>query len=365
MISQNETSVRPQAQWAFRESQVSANHCSLLVVDDEPYILPTLAALLAPHFEVTTAESADAAKAVFARREVNLVLSDQKMPQTTGVQLLEWVRQNHPKTIRLLMTGYAELDDAVEAINRGQVYHYLLKPWRTEELVQILRNAGDKFMLERKGEELLAELQRLNAQLEERVKERTRELENANHQLQQRSRELEMLALTDPLTGLLNRRAIDDVARSELKRHARYPSPLALGLIDVDHFKEVNSRYLYTGGDEVLRSLAKTLTHSLRDVDFLGRVGGEEFLVVAPETDIGGVQVLSERIRSAVETTPVSYSAQTVRVTVSVGFVVAEKNTAVDYEMMKHAAAAALGEAKTAGRNCCVIRTLQQPINAA
>src|SRR5207248_3411978 len=132
--------------------------------------------------------------------------------------------------------------------------------WRTEELVQILRNAGDKFMLERKGEELLEELQRLNAQLEERVKERTRELENANHQLQQRSRELEMLALTDPLTGLLNRRAIDDVARLEVRRHTRYHNALALGVIDADFFREINRRYLLPGGDQALIALAKIST---------------------------------------------------------------------------------------------------------
>jgi diguanylate cyclase (GGDEF)-like protein len=314
--------------------------------------------LLAPHFEVMTADSADAAKEVFARRQVDLILSDQKMPRITGVQLLEWVRQNHPKTIRLLMTGYAELDDAVEAINRGQVYHYLLKPWRTEELVQILRNAADKFMLERKEEHLLEELHQMNAQLEQRVKERTRALEEALQQLQQRSRELEMLAMIDPLTGLLNRRAIDDVARSEVKRHGRYLSPLVLGLIDVDHFKEVNSRYLYTGGDEVLRSLAKTMANSLRNVDFLGRVGGEELLVVAPETDFEGARVLSERIRSTVESTSIPYNGQNMNVTVSVGFAVADKEIVVDYEQMKHAAAAALGEAKNAGRNCCIIRTL-------
>lgn len=344
---------------------MSENKCSLLVVDDEPYILPTLAALLAPHFEVLTADSGEAAQAILVRRDVNLILSDQKMPRMTGVQLLEWVRQNRPKSIRLLMTGYAELDDAVEAINRGHVYHYLLKPWRTEVLVQILRNAGEKYMLERKGEELLAELQRLNAELEQRVAERTRAMEEANHQLQQRTRELERLALTDPLTGLLNRRAIDDVAKSELKRHARYLNPLALGLIDVDRFKEVNSRYLHTGGDEVLCSLAKTLTSSLRSVDFLSRLAGDEFLVVAPETDLAGVQVLSERIRSTVEATPIFYNGQTMRVTVSVGFAVAEKNAVVDYDIMKHAAAAALGEAKAAGRNRYIIRTLPHPPTAA
>jgi DNA-binding NtrC family response regulator len=116
--------------------------CSLLVVDDEPYILATLAALLSPEFEVLTADSGEAAQRHFANREIDLVLSDQKMPRVSGVQLLEWVRRHHPKSVRLLMTGFAELEEAVEAINRGQVFRYILKPWRPDELLEALHNAS-------------------------------------------------------------------------------------------------------------------------------------------------------------------------------------------------------------------------------
>ena len=106
--------------------------CSLLVVDDEPYILTTLAALVAPDFEVFIAHSGEAAQQFFAQRSIDLILTDQKMPSMSGVQLLEWVRETSPRTVRLLMTGFAELEDAVEAINRGKVYRYLFKPWRPE-----------------------------------------------------------------------------------------------------------------------------------------------------------------------------------------------------------------------------------------
>lgn len=332
--------------------------CSLLVVDDEQYLLPTLAALLANDFDVITADSAEAGMAVFAQRPIDIILSDQKMPRMTGVQLLEWVRCHSPKTVRLLMTGYAELEDAVEAINRGQVYHYLLKPWRTDELLQVLRNAADKFLLERSRDQLLEELRQLNQDLEDRVARRTRELEASNHLLQQRSRELEMLALTDPLTGLLNLRAIDEAARAEVKRHLRYRNPLAMGLIDADHFKEINRRYLHPGGDQALIALARTLTGSVRTVDTIGRIGGEEFLVLAPETTVEGAHVLAERIRSMVEQSEIRYKNEQIRVTVSIGFAVAEVGINAAYEQMKHVAAAALGEAKANGRNCCVVRSV-------
>src|SRR5262249_50150565 len=111
-----------------------------MVVDDEPYIVATLAALLESEFEVVTAHSAQAAQQIFAERPIDLVLTDQRMPDMTGVQLLEWVRIHSPNTIRLIMTGFAELEEAVAAINRGQVFRYLFKPWRTDDLLETLHN---------------------------------------------------------------------------------------------------------------------------------------------------------------------------------------------------------------------------------
>ncbi len=332
--------------------------CSLLVVDDEPYILATLSSLLSTEFEVLTADSAEAAQALFSTRDIDLVLTDQRMPRLTGVQLLEWVRQHQPRTVRLLMTGFAELEEAVEAINRAQVFRYLFKPWRSEELLEVLHSAARTFILERSNEHLLLELRTLNLELEQRVQQRTRELEEANHELEQKNKMLEKLALTDPLTGLPNRRAMDRLAERELRRRDRYPSPLAVGLIDVDHFKQINVRYLLPGGDKVLVDLAKSLMGSLRTVDYLGRIGGEEFLVIAPETDMIGATVLGERIRSTVENAVFLYKEDKIPVTISLGFAVADTNVVADYEQMKHLAAAALAEAKVKGRNRCIMHSL-------
>src|SRR6185312_2032651 len=262
--------------------------CSLLIVDDEPYILTTLTALLAKEYVVLTADCTEAAQNLLARQSIDLILTDQKMPRQSGIQLLEWVRENHPHTVRLLMTGYAELEDSIAAINRGQVYHYLLKPWRTEELLQVLRNAAEKRQLEQSRDQLLEQLRQLNSELEKRVSDRTHALQEANQLLEQRARELERLALTDPLTGLFNRRAMEELARFELKRHARYPSPLTIGLIDIDRFKDINTCYLLPGGDEALKGLSRILTNSLREVDSVGRIGGDEFLIIARETNEEG-----------------------------------------------------------------------------
>jgi diguanylate cyclase (GGDEF)-like protein len=338
---------------------VAESRTSLLIVDDEPYVLSALSAALQQNFQVVTAASAEEALQILSRGEVDLILSDQRLPGMTGVQLLEWVRIQHPRTVRMLMTGYAQVDDAVEAINRGQVYRFLFKPWRVEELLQALMDAAKAYRMERDHARLWAELKQLNQELEQRVEERTRELEEANKQLQHRNSMLEKLALTDALTGLPNRRAIDQILQSEIRRRTRYPAPLAVALIDADHFKDVNTRYLFTGGDQVLVHLARTMTSSLRGVDSVGRLGGDEFLLIAPVTGIEGAEALGERIRQSAEQMVVDYQGQRIQITVSIGLAIAEAEALVNAAELTHQAAFALAEAKKAGRNRCVYRLIR------
>jgi diguanylate cyclase (GGDEF)-like protein len=326
---------------------VNASKCSLLVVDDEPYILELLERMLSAEFEVLTAGSADAAEAIFVRRSVDLLLTDQRMPGRTGVSLLDWVQRHHPRTVRLLMTGHEELDDAVDAINRGHVYHYVSKPFHPpERLLQALRNAAEKFELERDRDHLVEELRRSN-----------RELEEANHRLQLRTHELEREAQIDALTGLYNRRAIEEQARFELKRHGRYHGPLSIGLIEVDQFDRLHSEPLRSGSDEILEQLACLLAALLREVDSVGRLYGATFLIVARETGEEGVARLAERLRAAVASTCFTCNGQNLAITLSLGFAVAD-HVRTDFDAISEVSSAALAEARQAGGNCCAIRGL-------
>jgi diguanylate cyclase (GGDEF)-like protein len=173
---------------------------------------------------------------------------------------------------------------------------------------------------------------------------------------------------------------MDRLAERELRRRERVPGPLGLLLIDVDHFKSINEQFLLPGGDKVLTDLARTLTSSIRVVDSLGRIGGEEFMVIAPETNREGLWTLAERIRSAVENGEFSYKGDKIPVRVSIGGVVLDEETDppasstgvrnpamkppsgqayADYDTLRHWASAALAEAKHTGRNRCVIHRLR------
>jgi diguanylate cyclase (GGDEF)-like protein len=130
--------------------------------------------------------------------------------------------------------------------------------------------------------------------------------------------------------------------------------------VDADHFKDINTRYFLSGGDSVLVALAKTLCSSVRGVDTIGRTGGEEFLVVAPETDEDGAHGLGERIRSAVEQMEVLHQGERIKVTVSVGLTVASADCYLTPEQLIHEAAVALDQAKSQGRNCVVVRSCER-----
>ncbi|HXC24567.1 MAG TPA: sensor domain-containing diguanylate cyclase [Gemmatimonadaceae bacterium] len=163
---------------------------------------------------------------------------------------------------------------------------------------------------------------------------------------------LEALAHTDPLTHLLNRRALTIRLVAELERVRRYNSPLTILMIDIDHFKQVNDTYGHLVGDDVLRGISAILQRSVRTVDMVARYGGEEFVVVLPETGEQGAVVFAERIRERVEEH--SFEAErsrAARVTVSIGvssFPALHVDTA---EHLLSRADAALYRAKECGRN--------------
>ena len=164
--------------------------------------------------------------------------------------------------------------------------------------------------------------------------------------------ELAELATRDSLTGLLNRRELSRLLDEELERAKRYQRPMAILWIDFDHFKDVNDTRGHAAGDSVLKSVSKLFQDSVRSVDWVGRFGGEEFVIVLPEMDVNEARETAERLRALVSSVPQPVGdGSSVRLTVSVG-VAAFPNHGLTAAQLRAAADRAMYQAKARGRNC-------------
>lgn len=177
---------------------------TVLLVDDEPHILSALKRVL--RLEpclVVTAGSGEEALGILARQPIALVLSDMRMPGMSGAELLAEARRCQPDTIRVLLTGYADMQSTVQAINEGNIYRYIAKPWNDGEIVGVVRDVLETYRLRRETERLTAltqaqnkQLAALNAELEDRVAARTEALEKTAHSLEQANDKLKRNYLT-------------------------------------------------------------------------------------------------------------------------------------------------------------------------
>lgn len=163
-------------------------------------------------------------------------------------------------------------------------------------------------------------------------------------------RELHDLARIDPLTGICNRRAMGEASDRMLEEARSWRGSVGVLIVDADHFKAVNDRFGHDGGDKVLQSLVGCIQRILRSDDVVGRVGGEEFLVLSPGVGEDGVLALAERIRSTIESSPLRIEEEDVHLTVSIGTAVAGPGN-WDMTALRRRADAALYAAKRAGRN--------------
>jgi diguanylate cyclase (GGDEF)-like protein len=347
----------------------------IVCVDDEEGVLTALRQQLGARFgdecEIAAAQSADDALELIdvldkEGEQVACVIADQIMPGKKGVELLEEVHRRHPRAIKILLTGQAGLDAVVYAINNAGLHRYISKPWDEPDLRMTVENLLAKWRLEQERERLLDELKRknqelaaLNQSLEQKVVERTREVQAANERLaeinarlQEANERLSQLAVTDGLTGLHNHRFFQERLALEVKAHGRSALPLALLMIDVDHFKNYNDRHGHPAGDQVLARVAQILTEGRRANDVVARYGGEEFTVLLVGTPKAAAVEIADRIRAAVAgfAFPHADDQPGRRLTISVGVAVCPDD-AGDAPTLLQAADDALYRAKHAGRN--------------
>ena len=296
----------------------------VLVADDSPTVRAVVRLELeAAGYEVVEAEHGQDALDVAGKEHLDAILLDVEMPVLDGLETIAALKAD-PATADVPVVFLSNRDsgpDVVGALRLG-AHDYLRKPPEPAELQARVAAA--------------VEVRGLRAQLHERTAE------------------LDRMSRTDHLTGLANRRHLDAALQAAVTSTREHAFPLTVLLLDVDHFKSVNDRLGHEGGDQALREVATRLRDRVRAEDLLGRWGGEELLVLAPQTGLAGAGVLCERLRSAVRETPVVTAGGALTVTVSVGAaVVTVPGAAVD-EVLR-TADERLYAAKAAGRDCCLV----------
>lgn len=324
----------------------------LLLLDDDSENLAALESLLETRFAVTAFAHPGPALEALAKKEFSVVLSDQRMPEMNGVDFLAATMKLQPTASRVLITGFMEADEILAAINRAEIYRYLTKPWNSGELLAALMQAAERAELLRTVAKKTAELTALNAELERLVEKRTSELREANGRLSE-------MALIDPLTQILNRRAFFSNFQSELERTRRYKRPTCLAMIDVDHFKLYNDMEGHVRGDEALKKIAQYFFGNLRKTDLVARFGGEEFILLMTETPLEGALEICERLRSGIESTAFHGAKGDAFLTVSIGIALVPLTSGTPEEVVQ-LADTALYEAKQAGRNRVVANNIDE-----
>jgi len=302
----------------------------ILIVEDE-YISRRMVKkfLVDAGYDIVEAEDGQSAWGLFQAEHFQLVITDWMMPGLNGPDLVKKIRESEQKsyTYIIMLSAMDDKDNVVFGLESG-VDEYLTKPFNDKELVARVA----------RGMRIL--------KLEE--------------QLKQAKQQMEILAMHDGLTGLLNRRAIEEYAESEFGITSRKERPMGVIMVDIDHFKSVNDQFGHKSGDVALQQVAKGLSGGLRIYDRVGRWGGEEFILILPETQLQDAAKVAERIRARIAEMKISLdNGEILSIHISLGVACATGQFSTLAKLID-AADQALYQAKQTGRNrVCIFEAAQ------
>jgi len=316
------------------EQDAGNSRVSVLIVEDDADMREFVRlGLSSPEYQVHTAENGEDALSKLVEVSPDIIISDWVMPELDGLGLCRVVRQSSEFSgvYFIIMTADDSKDNLIKAFNTG-VDDYITKPFSGELLSARLR-PGVR----------LARMGKMAEKDKQKIEKLANELAIVN-------RKLSLSSLTDPLTKLPNRRYAMKRLEQEWSAATRNQRPLTCMMLDIDYFKVINDTYGHGGGDLVLRNLAKILKGLLRTHDVACRMGGEEFMIICPDTDRESAAKVAERIRSAVERTVFPFGDKSIHITLSIGLASREEGNA-DYDDLINVADKRLYEAKASGRN--------------
>jgi diguanylate cyclase (GGDEF)-like protein len=302
----------------------------VMIVDDEPINVKVAQKYLklAGYQHVIGITDSRTVIRRISEEQPDVVVLDIMMPEVSGLQILEQIRADGQWAYLpvIVVTASDSEETKCRALELGAT-DFLGKPVNSTELVPRVRNA----LLVKANHDYL--------------KHYARELERQTRQLESQIAQ----ARTDALTGLANRRALDEELQRRLSECQRTGSPLSVMLLDVDHFKDFNDAHGHRAGDEALRVLATALRKAMRQMDVVTRYGGEEFLVILPSTAIGHATLVAERTRQDICQTVFRYDGKDFSLTVSIG--VAQLTSNEHVTRMLDRVDQAMYASKAAGRN--------------
>ena len=293
----------------------------ILVVDDSPIYRKLVEQSLSHEpYPIIFAKNGREALDCFAEHQPDVVITDWTMPDVTGLELCQSIRRDFGQSYSylILLTSHTNKEQVIEGLAAG-ADDYLTKPFHPGELVARV-GVGRRII-------------------------------DLHRQVEAKNRQLEELALTDSLTGLHNRRAIDLWVSSQLSAAARHDFSIWVAMADLDHFKRVNDTYGHDAGDTVLKYFAEILKANTRKANVCGRLGGEEFLMILTHGDKEQVSIAIERVRNAFETGKFKFGDHMIRATASFGVAGFRGPKPPEFNTLLARADAALYSAKHQGRN--------------
>ena len=256
---------------------------AVLIVDDDRWVTKALERLFrsSGHPILTANSGAEALEILSREKDVGVVVSDQNMPAMTGTELFAEIRRRHPDAMRILLTGRADLDAMVEAINKGKIYKFLIKPWDNGDLVEAVEEALRHHQLELDNRRLLHQLESTNTQL----KEINATLEE---RVQQKAEALLRVTSFDSVTGLPNRSLLTERLQQALNAWRSSDRTGSVLVFDLNRFKLVNESLGMVAGDELLRQVAERLGTCIRATDTAARLASDEFCILLADSNSRG-----------------------------------------------------------------------------